>query len=330
MTVASLQRTYDPRLTSFAAEVGETGPVSVAGGRTRWLLGGPLDDTARIVAAPSGIVEHQPAEMTVRVLAGTPVAELTAALAEAGQRCALPNRGGTVGGAVAVGQNHLGVLARGRVRSSVLAVTYVSAEGRLVTGGGATVKNVSGYDLPRLFTGSLGTLGALGEVVLRTNPIPATSSWFVVDGADAAGVADVWDRLYRPSTVLWNGQRVWVHLEGHADDVAAESRLLSESATVEEVDGPPMLPAERLSVPPLEIPRLVDDLQAVGDGSEVVAEYGVGVVHTTAEAGATVSTPDLDHVAAEVCARVKAAFDPSGRLNPGRAIFQEVEAPEWT
>ena len=93
--------------------------------------------------------------MTVTVRAGTTTTELTAALTEAGQRCALPERGGTVGGSVVIGENHPEVLGRGWLTSSVLQVTYISSEGKLIRGGGPTVKNVSGFDLPRLIVGSL-------------------------------------------------------------------------------------------------------------------------------------------------------------------------------
>ena len=82
--------------------------------------------------------------MTILVRAGTTVADLHATLAEHGQRTGLPERGGTIGGALAVGENHLCALGRGRVREALLQVRYVSAEGRIVTSGGPTVKNVSG------------------------------------------------------------------------------------------------------------------------------------------------------------------------------------------
>ena len=111
---------------AFAEEVGAVGPVAVEGGRTRWDLGGALADDARLVRAPSGVLERVPEEMIVRVLAGTPVAELDAELAAAGQRSALPSRGGTVGGALAVGENHVDVLSRGPLRASLLQVRYVA------------------------------------------------------------------------------------------------------------------------------------------------------------------------------------------------------------
>src|SRR5262249_57035162 len=150
--------------------------------RTRWTTGGMLAEGTRLVRAPIGIVEHRPEEMTVRVRAGTSVRELHAALAAAGQLTALPDRGGTVGGAIAVGENDLDVLRRGPVRGCVLQVRYVSADGRVITGGGPTVKNVSGFDLPRLIVGSLGTLGLVAELILRTNPIPAASVWLPAGG----------------------------------------------------------------------------------------------------------------------------------------------------
>ena len=201
----------DPALESFVDEVGDAGAVVVEGGRTRWTLGGPPADGARHLRAPDGVVDYQPAEMIVRVRAGTPVAELHAALATKGQRTGLPERGGTVGGAVAVGQNDLRVLGRGSVGRAVLQVRYVSSEGALVTGGGAVVKNVSGFNIPKLMVGSLGTLGLIAEVVLRTNPIPPVSLWLVSSDADPFAA---YDALLRPSVMLWDGQRTWVAARG--------------------------------------------------------------------------------------------------------------------
>ncbi|MEL0140505.1 MAG: FAD-binding protein, partial [Acidimicrobiaceae bacterium] len=116
----------DPALHEFAALVGADDPIAVQGNGTRWHLGGPLDESARLGEAPTGIVDYQPSEMVVTVRAGTTVAELHEALAAAGQTSALPDRGGTVGGAVAVGENRIDRLGRGSVRDAVLQVRYVS------------------------------------------------------------------------------------------------------------------------------------------------------------------------------------------------------------
>jgi glycolate oxidase FAD binding subunit len=296
----------DPVLETFAAEIEGSDPVTIAGNQTRWDLGGPLAGPCRQVRAPSGIVNHVPEDMTVTVRAGTTVAELDATLAESGQRSALPDRGGTVGGAVAVGENDLMTLGRGRLRNSVLQVRYVSAEGELVTGGGPTVKNVTGFDLPRLMTGSLGTLGFMGEVILRTNPIPATSVWFTSTDADPFAA---FNAVLHPGAVLWNGGQTWVLLEGHTVDVHAEAQMLGAVGRFEETGEPPDLPPHRWSLTPGELPS-VDGL----DLGRFVASIGVGTVFA--------DTPQpprpTDPVVAALTQRVKEQFDPTGRLNPGR------------
>jgi glycolate oxidase FAD binding subunit len=289
-------------LTAFAAEIGDDGPVAVVGGRTRWDVGGDLDRGAREVRAPGGIVEYEPAEMTVRCGAGTPVADLERALAEHGQSVALPPGadGSTVGGALAVGRGDVRRLRLGPVRDVLLQARYVSAEGRVIKAGGPTVKNVSGFDLCRLLVGSLGTLGFLGEVILRCRPAPAVSRWF----SGPAEPFDLVHRLHQPSSILWDGTTTWVLLEGHPADVDAQALV----AGLSETEGPPVLPVGgRRSMRPSALRTLTGTF---------VAEIGVGVVHT-----ADASTlPELSPEVAELNRRVKRAFDPTGRLNPGRMV----------
>lgn len=292
-------------LAAFAEEVGAEGPIVAVGGRTQFDVGGVVDASAREVRAPAGIVEHVAAEMTARVRAGTTVAELDEALGRHGQCVALPAwEGATVGGVLAVGHSGLRRLGWGPARDAVLEVRYVSAEGRLVKGGGPTVKNVSGYDLPRLFVGSLGTLGVIAEVVLRTRPVPTCEQWFTAEGVDPFALAR---RLYRVSSVLWDGGTTWALLEGHPADVKEQAR----SSQLREADPSslPPLPEHRWSLAPSALPALVDD----GNGP-FVAEVGVGVVHRT------VPQPHraVDPAIAALTVRVKAAFDPTGRLAPGR------------
>lgn len=299
----------DGALLAFAHDVGAVGAIAVEGARTRWDTGGEPEPGTRLVRAPTGIVEHRPEEMTVRVRAGMPVDELHDELAERGQRTALPRRGGTVGGAVAVGENDVCVLRRGRVRDAVLQVRYVSAEGAVVTGGGPTVKNVTGYDLPRLLVGSLGTLGLIGEVILRTNPIPADSRWFSAEDADPFAV---FDALLRPSAVLFDGRRTWVQIEGHAADVESERRALSANGGGwEECDGGPALPPDRWSLRPSELRSL--DPAVLGP---FVASVGVGTLFASNPAPPGAASPAV----AALAARVKREFDPDGRLNPGRTV----------
>jgi len=304
--VSSAALSTDAVLSAFASEVGDSARVSVEGGRTRWERGGTLEPDVRTLRAPHGIVAHRPEEMTVTVRAGTTVAELDAALARTGQRCALPDRGGTVGGAIVVGEHHLEVLGRGTVRACVLEVRYVSAEGRLIRGGGPTVKNVSGFDLPRLLTGSLGTLGLLAEVVVRTNPLPAAKVWLRLDGADPRSVRSA---SRTAAAVLWDGDQVHVGLEGHPDDLRDQIAALGRQAVVAEVEGPPPLPPHRWSLPPADV-YLLDRTHT----GAFVASIGVGTVFATPPQPPRRPDPG----AATVGVRLKSLFDPTGRLNPGR------------
>lgn len=300
--------TTDPTLLEFADLVGDSGAVSVAGGRTRWHLGGELEHDARIISAPVGIVDYEPAEMTVTVRAGTPVDVLHGVLAEQGQRTALPERGGTVGGALAAGENDHRASGRGMLRTAPLQVRYVSAEGRIVSSGGPTVKNVSGFDLPRLMVGSLGTLGLLAEVILRTNPIPPVSRWLVAADADPRAT---FDALLAPSCVLWDGSNTWVQLEGHGPDVDAQTVVLASTGSFAETDTPPLLPAHRWSLPPK---FEGSPTPGVGEPSNFVDVVGFGLRF----ADEPQPPRTLDPAVAEVHRRIKANFDPTGRLNPGR------------
>jgi glycolate oxidase FAD binding subunit len=285
-------------LTAFAAEVGDAGPVTITGLGTR---GGPVDGV-RCVRAPSGVEWVQPDEMTVSCGAGTSVAELNDALAEHRQFAALPP-GGTVGGALAVGRSGIRRLGDGPVRDTLLQARYVGADGAVVKAGGPTVKNVSGFDVCRLLVGSQGTLGFLGEVILRTRPLPMASQWFVVRAADPFALLAA---LYRPTSVLWDGTTTWVLLDGHPGDLEAAAT----AHQLQPVDGPPSLPdGGRWSLAPAQL----CDLPTRSSGS-FVAEVGVGIVHHTDAPPPRPVEPAL----AELQQRVKGSLDPTGRLNPGR------------
>lgn len=172
---------------------GRTGPVAVQGGGTRGVstLGEPLH------FAGSGITLYEPGALTLVARAGTPLAEIDAALAAEGQRLAfeVPDMRGllgttgesTIGGVVA--SNASGprrVSFFGACRDSLLGVRFVDGAGRIVKNGGRVMKNVTGYDLVKLMAGSHGTLGVLTEVSLKVLPKPEVAGVLSIDGLSVA------------------------------------------------------------------------------------------------------------------------------------------------
>lgn len=301
-------------LVAFAAEVGPEGAVCAAGGRTHWSVGGLPQPGTREVGAPAGVVSHDPAEMLVRVGAGTTLAELSDAVRAGGQMVALDAADAgcsSVGGLLAVGQSSLLRLRYGAVRDSVLELRYVDHAGRLVRAGAPLVKNVTGFDLCRLMVGSLGTLGLVGEVVLRCFPLPATRQWWMSADGGCEDPFALARRLYRAGAVLWDGRRVWACLEGDPGDVSDQVGLLGDGW--QEVGGAPSGPFEaRISVAPSMLERVLAELPA----GEWLAEMGVGSVHVSAAVTVPASIPDPRVVALNRA--VKDSFDPTGRFNPGR------------
>ena len=306
---ASLAANIAAEVTAFAREVGSSDPVTVAGAQTHWDVGGRPHAGTREVRAPAGVWEHEPSEMTVRCGVGTTVAELSAHLARTGQMVPLDpaDDAATVGGVLACGFSGHRRLRYGHVRDLVLQTRHVDASGKVVTAGGPTVKNVSGYDLARLLVGSLGTLGLLAEVILRTLPVPAASQWLTGDGDPFAA----FDLLYRPSSILWDGRRTWMLLEGDPADVAAEAGKL-ESAGFGPCDGPPTIPGPgRESRTPSGLRELA------GTPGGWMAEVGVGLVHRDEP----VQAAPVSSTNAALMTQLKQRLDPHDRLNPGRRAW---------
>jgi glycolate oxidase FAD binding subunit len=157
---------------------GTTGtPLRPWGGGTAAGMGTPVLRTGLVLGLGrlNRLVEHEPGDLTATLEAGMTVGALQAALGKRGQWFSLdppdPERA-TVGGVIAASaagpRRHL----YGTARDLVIGVTAVTGEGTVVRGGGKVVKNVAGYDLPKLFVGSFGTLGVIVEVTLKLRPLP--------------------------------------------------------------------------------------------------------------------------------------------------------------
>ncbi|NJN81466.1 MAG: FAD-binding protein, partial [Caldilineaceae bacterium] len=146
------------------------------GGGSKPALSTPRDRAALEMRSLTGILEYDPGEYTITALAGTGLSEVQATLAANGQYLPfdppLADRGATLGGTVAAGLSGPGRVRYGGVRDFLIGVRFVDGRGRLVRGGGKVVKNAAGFDLPKLFVGSLGTLGLLVETTFKVFPQP--------------------------------------------------------------------------------------------------------------------------------------------------------------
>lgn len=309
-----------PELAELCAAVRDAETVHAVGGRTHWEVGGAPAAGAVEVRAPAGVVAYDPRDLTVTVAAGTTVRELAAVLAEHGQECVLDPRDAdaTVGGVLATGLSGHRRLRWGPVRDRVLEVRFVTADGRVVKGGGPTVKNVTGFDLPRLLVGSLGTIGVLVQVILRCQPRPAATEW----GVTELDPAEVRRRAHRPSCITWDGSTTHVLFEGAPGDLRAEqdaTRARTVGAAPAWPDGPHL---GRASVRPGQVATLGRALSAAG--VRWSAEVGVGTVHVAADHEADLTAA---RAAAEACGgwllreRGAPGLDGFGTTGPNRAIL---------
>ncbi|MET8001217.1 FAD-binding oxidoreductase [Nonomuraea glycinis] len=128
------------------------------------------------------IVEHAAGDLVVRAQAGVTMEALSAALAERGQELALDPpfaEGSTVGGTLAAAVAGPRAFRYGTARDLLIGITVVLPDGTIAKSGGKVVKNVAGYDLGKLFTGSFGTLGVIAEATFRLHPLPVERRWIV-------------------------------------------------------------------------------------------------------------------------------------------------------
>ncbi|ACP24189.1 glycolate oxidase, subunit GlcE [Sinorhizobium fredii NGR234] len=176
--------------------------LAIVGGGTRSGLGNPVRaDRTLSTRRLAGIVAYHPAEMTMSALAGTPLAEVEAALAANGQMLSFepmdhrPIFGTTgeptIGGVFAANVSGPRRYVAGAARDNLLGVRFVNGRGELIKAGGRVMKNVTGLDLVKLMAGSYGTLGILTEVTFKVLPVPPAAATVVVSGLNDAEAAAV-------------------------------------------------------------------------------------------------------------------------------------------
>jgi glycolate oxidase FAD binding subunit len=207
--------------------------LDIQGGGTKSFYGEPPQGERLPLAELGGITSYEPTELVVTARAGTPLAELEAALAEKGQCLPFePPRfasGGTVGGMVAAGLSGPARVSAGTPRDYVLGVTLLNGRGEVLTFGGQVMKNVAGYDVSRLMAGSWGVLGVLCEVSLKVLGVfrATTTLEFDWDEKRALEALGGWRALPLPITAsAWHEGRLRIRLSGTGAGVESAARKL--------------------------------------------------------------------------------------------------------
>ncbi|WP_326534714.1 glycolate oxidase subunit GlcE [Pseudorhodoferax sp.] len=217
-------------------------PLAITGSGSKSFYGEAIHGEPLDVRPLAGISSHEPSELVVTVRAGTPLAELEAALAAQGQWLPFePPRfagadgqpAGTVGGMVAAGLAGPGRACAGGVRDYVLGATLLNGRAELLSFGGQVMKNVAGYDVSRVLAGSMGVLGVLCEVSLKVLPLPVATSTlrFELDQAAALLQLQRWGGQPLPlsASAWWDGMLV-LRLAGAQAAVGAAMATLGGEA----------------------------------------------------------------------------------------------------
>ncbi|MEO8135067.1 MAG: glycolate oxidase subunit GlcE [Betaproteobacteria bacterium] len=208
-------------------------PLRIRGGGTKDFYGERCEGEVFDVSGHAGIIDYDPTELVITARGGTRLSEIEAAMQEAGQMLAFePPRYGaeaTLGGCVATGLSGPRRPYAGAVRDFVLGVRVLDGKGDDLRFGGRVMKNVAGFDVSRLMTGALGTLGVLLEVSLKCLPCPKaeTTLAFSVSAPEAVRIMNEWGGQPLPlSATAWHDGRLTVRLAGAEAAVRAARQKL--------------------------------------------------------------------------------------------------------
>ncbi len=329
-------------------------PLRPRGGGSKDFYGNEPRGEVLDTRGHAGIVSYEPTELVVTARCGTPLEALEAELARQGQMLAFePPRfapQATLGGCVAAGLSGPRRAAAGSVRDFVLGARMLDGTGRDLSFGGQVMKNVAGYDVSRLLAGSLGTLGVILEVSLKVLPRPAAERTLrlEMDGARALESMNRWAGQPLPVTATaWAGGLLSVRLSGAETAVKAAAARIGGDALepdragafwegVREQSDPffgDATPLWRLSLPSTAPDPALPGRQLAEWGgalrwwkpaapaAEVRAKAekagGSATLFRGGDRSAGAFHP-LPAALAKLHHGLKAAFDPSGILSPGR------------
>ena len=320
--------------------------VLVVGGRRHLDKGNPVEVAAELWTTQlDQVVAYEPEEMLVVVQAGMRCGALATLLVEHDQEWpADAPDDATVGGVIASAASSPRRLRVGALRDTVVEMELVTGDGREVRSGARTVKNVTGYDLHRLMTGSLGTLGVITQVALKVRPRPERAVTVVIAGAGIERAQAIVAEMPLVAGVLATPTAVEVRLEGWADEIEELRAALAGPASSAGDE------AERYPLEPwwswpddgtiLEVAVAPSRLKQVVSGATAFAALaGVGLAWVTAPTSEDLATlrrrvgaaggiapavrgpgglGDAPVAGVDVHRRLRSSFDPAGILAPGR------------
>ena len=301
-------------------------PILIQGGGTKAFYGRSIQANVLDTRSHRGIVSYEPTELVLTARAGTPLAELEAVLDASGQMLAFepphfgakagvgeatnPAPGATLGGMVAAGLSGPRRPWVGAVRDFVLGCRLISGHGKQLRFGGEVMKNVAGYDVSRLMTGSLGCLGVLTEVSLKVLPKPRRSLTLRLEGG--AGSVNAARASLGGEEIA---QAFWRALREHELDFFADLAPLWRVSVAN--DSRPALPPGRQLIDWGGAQRwLKTDADAAAVRNAAVAAGGHASCFTP---GASASPlHPLTEVLIRYHRQLKAQLDPQRIFNPGR------------
>jgi glycolate oxidase FAD binding subunit len=328
--------------------------LNILGGNTKAFMGRTPKGAPLDVSGHSGILSYEPKELVITARCGTLLTEIEEVLAEQGQMLAfeppLFGEDATLGGTIATGLSGPRRPYAGSARDFVLGTRILNGRGEILRFGGEVMKNVAGYDVSRLMTGAMGTLGVLLDVSLKVLPLPAREITLLQNRGheDALHAMNDWARKPLPlSATCCDGERLYIRLSG-ASTAVASARGLIGGEVLEDGDAfwanrirgqghaffQDSSPLWRVSVPPttsldklpgkclIEWGGALRWLKTGQDSPESVqevsaAEGGHASLFRGGDRQGSVQQP-LPKPVMAIHRNVKHAFDPQGLFNPGR------------
>ncbi len=346
--------TYSPKdLDECSTALATKHRIAFVGGGTQLELGNPPNAIDAEVRSDRlrRIVDYSPSDMVLTAEAGVTLAEINAAAREHRQMLALDAPQGeraTIGGLVATGAYGPRRAKYGAIRDLIIGVTLVRADGVIARGGGKVVKNVAGFDLPKVACGSLGTLAMIAEATFRLHPLPEKSATAVFRGLTADKVfsttKSIRDKQLEPASVVAlrtaaGTYDLGVRFEGFSKGVDQQMQRLGKSDEPFDHDaartgGPTRIRIAALPSRFADVDRIIAPLQPTAFAW--YATLGIGFLECGGSAAALQSAreklgsliiergnPGIDAWGPvgnsfPIMENLKQRFDPERRLNPGR------------